>query len=1134
MKVSWNGRQAALVLRTCLIVSASSAGSLFAAQAPVTTDNPTTTFKEYCVGCHNKAAAKGGINLEQLTAQRSLGENFQQWQKVVAVLEEKRMPPAKLPQPSDAKRGEAISWIRTNLDSYIQKHAGDPGAVTMRRLTGGEYAYTIKDLTGLDLKFDQDFASDSVGGEGFTNFGDVQFMQDANLERYLEAAKRVANHAVIGAGSLGFYIDPGKSGFELSAINRIQDIYTTHGFRSAAGEGGKPYGLEKYSKAFYAAWRFQHRQTLGEPNVTLDQLAAEEGLSAKFTRHIWSVVQQPNPSYPTDQIVSLWRKLPAPDGKTTEQTKAKVRADCEEIQKELINWPRFLFAAGSLAAGGAGDERALVISDTTLQANSSHKLRFFARGRKQKTARIILTAVSVNPAAKDKPIVIWKNAGFRTRRFERGPAAGQTQPPAATANSAQRPLPNTPLQPLRSALDEATIAKLRFGKLPDGTEIGLDDFATVGDDPVVLDIPVPEETGGLEFNVEATMGPGEAQDTVARLTITGAEEVRGRPTWALLGNPKSPGYQAWKNRVFEFASNLPQVSHGEPTPSDNDPIPAPFNNAYNQPERDYYHYKVKYYRTDSFLTEKMLDDATRMKLEQAWSDLMASFEYHDARIRFVAEKYNVDLKKKNVADLNEIDLEAMPEEARNYIRPLLAEYKKNVEVQRAARSRHVEDCLQFAAKAWRRPLTEAEKNRLRAFYASLRKGPEVSHEKAVESLLTRVLVAPAFLYRLEQPAKVSGTRALSNWEMASRLSYFLWSSAPDDELWRAAGAGELSKPDQLERQVKRMLSDPKARRFATEFFGQWLGFYRFDQFRGVDTGRFPEFTDEVKSAMYDEAVSFFEHIVRKDKPVRELFFADYTFVNADLAKHYGLKQEIKSDKPVLVEGANAFQRGGMLRLGAVLATTSAPLRTSPVKRGDWVLRRVLGTPTPPPPPDAGSIPADEKAFGGLTLFEKLAAHQRNPTCAGCHSRIDPMGFPLERYDAVGRWRENYSDGKPIHDSSALADKTPISGVDGLLTYLKSQERQVMKNLSNKLLGYALGRTVLASDQPLVEELTKAGTDVTFSKLVTEVVTSKQFRYRRERNESQPSSPQTPHPQTAAQPSKNNPVRLNADNKVGGL
>src|SRR5262249_36134125 len=405
-----------------------------------------------------------------------------------------------------------------------------------------------------------------------------------------------------------------------------------------------------------------------------------------------------------------------------------------------------------------------------------------------------------------------------------------------------------------------------------------------------------------------------------------------------------------------------------------------------------------------------------------------------------------------------------------------------------------------------------EKQNLRAFYdKTISADPD--HRKAIRALLTRILVAPQFLYHVEQATDAPiGKRAadspsvqkilpLTNWEMASRLSYFLWSSLPDDELRRAAGAGALSDPAEIQRQVKRMTADPKARRLATEFFGQWLGFYHFDQHKGVDTSRFPEFTDDVKEAMYDEAVSFFEHVIRKERPIREILSADYTFLNKDLAAFYGVKKEVKSaDGVELVEGAGAFKRGGLLRLGALLTATSAPLRTSPVKRGDWILRRILGTPTPPPPADAGSLPADDKLFGGLSLKAKLEQHKRNASCANCHTRIDPLGFSLEHYDSTGRWRERYPDGNPIEDASALADKTEIKGVDGLLEYLQSKEAQVRKTLSYKLIGYALGRTVMASDQLLIERMARAGGDATFTQLATEIATSKQFRYRLGREE----------------------------------
>lgn len=561
---------------------------------------------------------------------------------------------------------------------------------------------------------------------------------------------------------------------------------------------------------------------------------------------------------------------------------------------------------------------------------------------------------------------------------------------------------------------------------------------------------------------------------------------------------------------MEFASLMPPNSHAEPTPADKDPVPDPFDNTYNVPEHDEFVQKVKYIRNDRFVVESLVDDATRRRLDHAWNDLYASFEYHDNYLRLLAKHFKFDLKGRGIAQMDKAHMDALPAEMRKYVIALRAEYNAVRAAAAAARPRHVEDCLNFASRAWRRPLSEREKQSLRSFYeVTINATPD--HRKAIGALLARILVAPQFLYRVEQVADVEGVterstvgqtvdyspvKPLTNWEMASRLSYFLWSSIPDDELRRAAGAGELSDPQGIERQVKRMVADPKARRLSTEFFGQWLGFYHFDRHNGVDTSRFTEFTDDVKRAMYDEAISFFEHVIRKDRPVREMIVADYTFLNSDLAKFYGVKKEIKStEQPELVEGASAFHRGGLLRLGAVLTTTSAPLRTSPVKRGDWILRRILGTPVPPPPADAGSIPADDKQFGGLTVKARLEQHKRNASCASCHTRIDPLGFSLERYDPTGRWRDQYPDGKQIEDSAALSDQTPIAGVDGLLDYLRGKDSQVRHTFSRKLVGYALGRTIMASDQSLIDRMVAAGGDATFAQLATEIVTSKQFRHR---------------------------------------
>ena len=338
---------------------------------------PPALLKQYCQGCHGKAAM-AGINLEKLAAAPMTDSAFPQWKKIASVLEDKRMPPAKMPQPSDADRMATAQWVRASLKTYAGRNAGEPGSVTVRRLTSAEYGYTVHDLTGLDLDFNSEFAGDAVGGEGFSNFGDVQFSSDQNLERYMESAKQIADRAIIGSGPIEFYEHPGKTGFELSAINRIKDIYALYGFRTVSGEGGSPFGLDKYTKVLFVAWQYEHRAKLGQPTATLTSLAAREGITPRFAQHIWKVLHQPSLGYPSSEVAARWRKLPAPssDGK-----EASARAQCDDIQKFLTTWPSWLFARGDIASGGAGDESPLIINDATLKGEPSHHFNY-VMGRK--------------------------------------------------------------------------------------------------------------------------------------------------------------------------------------------------------------------------------------------------------------------------------------------------------------------------------------------------------------------------------------------------------------------------------------------------------------------------------------------------------------------------------------------------------------------------------------------------------------------------------------------------------------------------------------------------------------------------------------------------------------------------------
>jgi hypothetical protein len=1072
---------------------------------------PPTFFREFCFDCHNEKKTKGHFNFERLAAEASVGPHADSWEKVIEKLDAGDMPPEEAKhQPSAPQRKAAAAWVRSTLQAYERAHAGEPGHVTVRRLTSGEYAYCIRDLTGIDIKTGIDASGDSVGGEGFTNFGDVQFVQDASIERYLEAAKEVAEHAMLGTGPLFFHSDTGRTGLELSALNRINELYASKGFRVVSGEGGRPFGLERYGKAFFAAWFYKHRLALGQPAVGLRELAGQEGITGRFAEHVANVLERPNLGYPAREMVEQWRALPVPNRADAAASIERAREGCDKLAKHLTTWPSWFFGRGDLAAGGAGDESPLVFDDKTLAVETTHAYTYplglrFGRGARFATNapstgpfKVVLNFSNINPYASTQPVVLWRNARVITRAQ---PARGARDADSAvvSTNSAtglrgrfpQGPIIET--KPLRVALSAEASAALAFGNSPDGSALGADDFATTGPTSFVLP-PVATNTTA-ELQIEAELGAD--RNAVVRVVVSDSEAVpaRGARARAFLGHSDSAGYRAFRAGIAEYVSLLPPNSHGEANPADKDPVPAPFDNTYNSPEHDAFVMKVKYQRTDAFFTDNMVDGDERERLNQAWHDLLGCWPYHDAYLGLLAEHFDIKLAPSRIQDMDAARIATLPSGLQPRVAALRAHYEEVAEAFTRAESRHLEDALAFASRAWRRPLSLAEKLRLKSFYQRARQENALEHDDAVRAVLARILVAPEFLYRVETVG-AGAEQPLNDWEVASRLSFFLWSSVPDDELRRAAASGDLRMSEGLARQVRRMTSEPKARRLATEFFGQWLGFYRFDEFRGVDTTRYPEFTEEVKSAMYDEAVSTFEYLVREGRPLRELLHADYAFLNPLLAKFYGLEKEIpETEKVMRVDGANAFNRGGALRLGAVLTTTSAPLRTSPVKRGDWVLRRILGTPTPPPPGNAATLPGDPKAFGGLSLRQKLTEHKQNPVCANCHVRIDPLGFPLEGFDPIGRARAKYDDGLRVDLTGEFADKSTIVGADDLLQYLQAREPQVMKTLAKKMLGYALGRPVLASDRPLLDEMTARGGNATFAELAIKIVNSRQFRHR---------------------------------------
>ncbi|QDV35434.1 DUF1592 domain-containing protein [Tautonia plasticadhaerens] len=1028
----------------------------------------------YCVECHGEEFAEAKINLQQMAEAPDLGRRFREWEKVARVVRDGRMPPEYMPQPARKTRETIAGAIEGALDQYVERHEGDPGPVPLRRLTGAEYAATIEDLTGVDLDLGADFVSDAVAGEGFTNAGGGQFMQDSTLERYLEAARRLADHLVVGSGPLRFFEDPGRTGRELSAITRIQAIYQAHGFRTAAGEGAEPFGLDLYPSALLVAWQYRHREELGLGDVDLPTLARREGRSVRLCEHLWRVLNREEAPFPLSLVIDEWRALPPPGELGPEEARARCLGICERLR----GWQ------STLAASAGDEEEAAVLTAGEIRVAPRHEMA--ADISWPEGARSTEFVLSVSPAS-DHPIedavVLWRDARIRLRLEDR-----------------RRDRPRS----IAEFLDPESADRLAIGSHPRGGPIDEGDFAIGGGASVPVRLRIPEGAISARLTVEVELDEESREFGIVRCRVADGE-VEGETaaevgdTSALLADPGNPLVESWREGVAEFARLLPEVSHREPAPSDRDPIPAPFDAAYNMPERNEFHSSIKYHRDDDFFVRHVADDAARLRLDRAWTDLLSSFEYHDLNLRFLSRKFGLGLDDASIDSLDAGTIEAIPEGPRAFVTRWKDELEGMRQALEDAEPGHVEDALRLAGLAWRRPLSSGEQGRLRSFYRELRAEAGLDHDRAIRALFARILVSPAFLYRAEPtPGDRPGVVPLDDWQLASRLSYFLWSSMPDEELRRLAAGGRLRDPGELARQARRMLSDPKAGRLASEFFGQWLGFYRFDRHRGIDTGAFPEFTERLRGSMYGEAEAFFGHLVREDRPVDEILFADYSFLDRRLAEHYGIPADsLREDEFARVDGLDTHHRGGLFGMGSVLAVTSAPLRTSAVKRGDWVLRRVVGTPVPPPPADVGSIPAEEVLPDGLTVRERLEAHRSDASCVNCHARIDPLGFALEQFDPLGRWRDSYADGQEIDTSGTLSDGTTITGPGGLRDYLRRERPRFHRTIGAKLLGYALGRAELVSDRPLVGRMV-ADLDAggRFSDLVVRVVTSEQFRNRR--------------------------------------
>ncbi|MDP3073857.1 MAG: DUF1592 domain-containing protein [Opitutaceae bacterium] len=1018
--------------------------------------------ERHCLPCHGRDKPEAELDLSGFTTLAGVVAGLPHWELVLDRLEAGDMPPSKAKQfPTEAERRDIAEWIKAVRREQAQRHAGDPGVVLARRLNHAEYDYTIRDLTGVDIRPTREFPVDPANQAGFDNSGESLAMSPALLKKYLGAARVVSEHLILRPEGFAFAPHPvvADTDRDKYAVLRLVEFYRR-----------QPTDLADY---FQAAWRHGHRKELGRPRATLAEAAAEAKLSAQYLGEVWALLNDPREAVgPIARLQARWRELPAPAKK---REPATVRAACELLRDQVL----------ALRAKLVPEVKNLSAAKTGIHDGA-------------------------------QALVLWKNRTMAANRRRHDPAAlhiaGATE--AMPEPVAAVPTPVRPAAPKAKAAVPSTNSDViqRGGKF----------------------IAPAITTAGSSATVRMVAAKNRAHDPDLAVPAEAVERARHEAAFARFAAVFPDAFYITERARVYLDAEKEQKLEGRLLSAG-------------------LHSQTGFFRDDGPLYEMVLDEAGRRELDALWREFsfaasvpqrmhtsLVWFERTDSSYlrdddfnAFRAEDKAV-VSQDKIRQLGALYLakairmgasEAVQTAIERHFATVAADCLRVEQDRLAAEPTHLKALEEFAARAYRRPLTDGENAGLRAFYRTAREDNGGDHEEAMRDCVASVLMSPHFCHRVDlgrpaemaaapkkrfwffgstaalaEPAAPAGTEPLSAYSLASRLSYFLWSSMPDPELLARAAAGDLHRPEVIVAQVRRMLADGRARNFATEFAGHWLDFRRFDEHNGVDRERFPAFDNELRAAMAEEPVRFFLDVARSGRPVLDFLYGDYTWVNASLARHYGLGAvALGDDGWARVARADEAGRGGLLPMAVFLTANSPGLRTSPVKRGYWVARRVLGERIPPPPAEVPNLPNDEKHLGELTLRETLARHREDKACSACHARFDSFGLVFEGYGAVGERRTVDFGGRPVDTRAEFPGGTAGEGLAGLRDYIRAhREDDFLDNLCRKLAAYALGRSLLPSDDALIAamraKLTTGGHR--FGPLVEAIVTSPQFLRKR--------------------------------------
>jgi hypothetical protein len=953
--------------------------------------------ESYCTGCHGGDKPAAQFDLRAYTGMAAVVRDYPHWALVLERLTAKQMPPPQAKQPAPEVRQKVIEWIDAVRKNEARKNAGDPGVVLARRLSNAEYNYTIRDLTGVDMRPAREFPVDPANPAGFDNSGESLAMSPALLNKYLQAAREVANHMVLKPAGIAFAPYPMlvETDRDKYCVQQIVDFYHRQD--------------TDYADYFRTAWRFKYRAALGRPNATLAQFATASRVSPKYLATIWRTLEETKEQVgPTAKLQAMWRELPAPKGNQPELA----RDGCDRMRDFVVQLRKKLEPGfDSLSVAGIG-----------------------------RTAQ---------------PFLMWRNRQYATNRlsYDRGvlQVAGEAKPVQSASASKKD----------------------------------------------VTDNDADEEPAARAPNRPAEPDP--------ELQVPAGQRERYEAAFARF-SAVFPDTFYISERGRYFPDNTRDKGRH---------LSAGFHNL------------MGYFRDDMPLYELVLDQKGQKELDAFWQELdfIASanirtyvqfylFESREAakgkesgaaapedkeiaseaRIKQVAQSYLVRAR----ASKNDVAIKAIEDHFASVNAGVRWVERARIE----AEPRHLKALEEFAARAYRHPLSQAERDDLLGYYRSLREKDGLNHEDAMRDSVVSVLMSPDFCYRIDlvnSGSRPGTARPLSDYALASRLSYFLWSSMPDQELLARAAAQDLRKPDVIAAQARRMLKDERARGLAIEFAGNWLDFRRFEEHNAVDRERFPSFNNELRQAMFEEPVRFIADVIRNNRSILDFVYAKHTFVNPVLAQHYGMKDvAVRPDEWVRIEDASSYGRGGLLPMSVFLTKNAPGLRTSPVKRGYWVVRRVLGEQIPPPPAVVPELPRDEAKLE-LPLREMLAKHREDASCAACHARFDSLGLALEGYGPTGERRTKDLAGRPVDTRAQFPGGSEGDGLEGIRNYIRAhRQNDFVDSLCRKMLVYALGRSLLLSDEPTIETMRArlAANGYRFNALVESIVTSPQFLTKR--------------------------------------